>query len=89
MEGFRVIRSGDESSLKLLSYPERLSIAAKRGESHIVRLTEISQSAVTQENVNLNVDCLPWLNKFPEGSVHWYFVQLYDVDNTEFKYGNQ
>ena len=75
--------------MKLLSYPERLSIAAKSGESYTLQLTEVSQSAVTQENVNLNIDCLPWLSKFPEGSVHWSFIQLYDLGNTEFKLGNQ
>ena len=75
--------------MKLLSYPQRLSIAAKSGESYIVELTKNSQCAVTQENVNLNVDCLPWLNQFPEGSIHWNYIQLYDIGNTEFKHGNQ
>ena len=75
--------------MKLPSYPERSFIAAKSGESHIVRLTKNSQCAVTQENVSLNIDCYSWLNQFPEGSVHWNFIQLYDLGNTEFKYGNQ
>lgn len=75
--------------MKLPSYPERSFIAAKHGESHIVRLTGSSQCAVTQENVSLNIDCLYWLNQFPEGSVHWNFIQLYDIESTEVKHGNQ
>ena len=68
-----MFRGKSEEELLLLSDKERLISAAKSGEFHVVELTEASQSGVTLENVNLNLDCLPWLLRYPGGSIRWRF----------------
>ena len=79
--GFRVFRGKSEQELVLLSDKERLTNAAKSGEFHVVELTEASQSGVTQENVNLNLDCLPWLLRYPNGSISWKVILLDEFEN--------
>ena len=49
--------------LQLLPELEKLAVAAKTGETHILQLTEAVQGAVVQEDVTLNIDCLPWLEQ--------------------------
>ena len=56
--------------------PERLVFAAKSGESHVVRMTRSSQLGIAQEHASINIDCLPWLSRFPGGSIRWYEIQL-------------
>ena len=80
---FRVFRGSDESQLDGFTPKEKLAIAAKAGETQVVRLTGASQSAVVQEDVSLSLDCLPWLDQFPNGSIRWYFIQLDEFGNIE------
>ena len=75
--------------LQLLPELEKLAVAAKTGETHILQLTEAVQGAVVQEDVTLNIDCLPWLeqiqNQFEQNQleqdsdaymIRWSFIQL-------------
>ena len=80
---FQVFRGSDESQLAGFTPMERLAVAAKTGETQVVRLTGASQSAVVQEDVSLSLDCLPWLRRFPGGSITWTFVQLDEFGNLE------
>lgn len=74
---FRLFRGDETSQLQLLTDLERLEVAARSGETHVVELTEAAQGGVVQGDVFLNIDCLPWLNQNPEGSViRWLFIQL-------------
>ena len=75
-EQLQVFTGAQERELELLSDPEMLAVAARTGEVHIIELTGASQSAVAQEGVNLNIDCLPWLRRFPGGSIQWLVIQL-------------
>ena len=78
---FRVFSGAEKGELERLSDPEKLQVAARTGETHLIRLTNDSQSAVAQEGVNLN-DCLPFLQQtFPEGSIRWTFIQLDEFGN--------
>lgn len=80
-EQLRVFSGADERELDRLSDPELLAIAARTGDSHIIRLSAASQSAVAQEGVSLNIDCLPWLRRFPGGSIRWTVIQLDEFGN--------
>ena len=74
---FMVFRGDEVSELELLSDLERLEVAARTGDTQIIELTEASQGAVVQETVSINIDCLPWLNQNPGGSmIRWTVVQL-------------
>jgi hypothetical protein len=64
--------------------PERLAFAAKLlkpGESHVVRLTRSAQLGITQEDARIDIDCLPWLSRFPGGSIRWKYIQLDEFGN--------
>ena len=79
--GFRIFYSPDEQDLVDRLPPDsldRLAFAAKLGESHVVRMTRSSQLGISQEGANVNLDCLPWLSRFPGGSIRWKFVLLDD-----------
>ena len=80
-EDFRLFSGADERELELLSDPELLEIAAKTNDVVNIRLTGASQSGVAQEGVNVNIDCLPWLRRFPGGSIEWTFIQLDEFGN--------
>jgi hypothetical protein len=92
---FTVFRGADNlTRLQLLPEQERLEIAAKTGETHILRLTEEVQGAVVQEDVTLNIDCLPWLLQQQileqpleqppvEYTIRWSFIQLDEFGNVE------
>ena len=77
--GFKVFRGSEQSILEGLTPRERLDVAAKYGESHIVELTSSSQAAVSQENAMINLDCLPWRSgssQLQNGTIQWKFIQL-------------
>lgn len=91
---FTVFRGAENlTRLQLLSDQEKLAVAAKTGETHILRLTEEVQGAVVQEDVTLNIDCLPWLlqqqnQELPEQppieyTIQWSFIQLDEFGNVE------
>ena len=68
---------GDEvAEFNGFSDAERLEFAAKSGEAVIIRITGASQVATAQEESNVSIDCLPWLQQFPGGSIRWLRLQL-------------
>ena len=80
------------TTLQQLPDREKLAVAAKIGETHILRLTEAVQGAVVQEDVTLNIDCLPWLmqrlQQVPEQPpehfmIRWSFIQLDEFGNVQ------
>lgn len=76
---FRVFNGPDLEVLENRLPPdgqERLAFAARRGESNIVMLTRSSQLGIAQEGARINIDCLPWLSRFPNGSIQWYTLSL-------------
>ena len=74
---FRVFRGDEVDELRILSDRERLEVAARTGGVHTIEFTGPSQAAVVQEDVRVNLDCLPWFNQNPEGAViRWSVVQL-------------
>ncbi len=66
--------SGPEVELlRLGQNPELLELAAKTFESVIILINDSKVLAVVQESVNANFWCLPWLQRFPGGSIRWLF----------------
>ena len=83
---FRVFRSGAElREYEQFSEPERLAAAAQNPAAVVVRLTGAGQTATAQEGVSVSVDCLPWLRRFPGGSIRWTFIQLDEFGDIESK----
>lgn len=91
---FTIFRGAENlTRLQLLPDLEKLTVAAKTGETHILRLTEEVQGAVVQEDVTLNIDCLPWLlqqqsleppEQLPvQYTIRWSFIQLDEFGNVE------
>ena len=80
LRGFTVFRGSEESVLEGLSPMERLDVAAKYRESHVIELTSSSQAAAAQEAASINLDCSPLLNGLHgginNGSIRWRFIQL-------------
>jgi hypothetical protein len=74
---FRVFRTGSElREFEQLSARERLDFALLFPATEILEITGASQAATVQESVALNIDCLPWLRRFPGGSIRWFQTQL-------------
>ena len=61
--------------------PEGLAFAARTRESHVVRLTRSAQLGIAQEGARIDIDCLPWLSRFPGGSIRWKYIQLDEFGN--------
>ena len=82
-QGFRVFRTEAElEEFKQLNPRERLDTALKFPASEILEITGANQAATVQEGVSLNIDCLPWLQLFPEGSsIQWYSTLLDEIGN--------
>ena len=82
-QGFRVFRTEAElEEFKQLNPRERLDSALKFPASAILQLTGANQAATVQEGVTLDIDCLPWLQLFPEGSsIQWYSTLLDEIGN--------
>ena len=67
------------------SDPEKLEIAAKTGEHHIIDITNDSRLhlAFAQERVAINLDCLPLLQRIGQNNngefkILWSFIQFND-----------
>lgn len=56
--------------------PELLRRAARTGERVIVRITGRDMQVVAQEDVNVLLDCLPFLSMFPGGRITWLRERL-------------
>ena len=81
---FRVFSGPDLQGLaeRLPPYsPEGLAFAARTRESHVVRLTRSAQLGIAQEGARIDIDCLPWLSRFPGGSIRWKYIQLDEFGN--------
>ena len=75
--------SGPEIQLlRLGQNPALLKLAALTLESVIILIDDPEVLAVVQEDVNANFWCLPWLQRFPGGTIRWLF-QRRDVDTGE------
>ena len=74
---FRVFRTVTElREFEQLSDRERLDSALLFPATGILEITGANQAATVQEAVALNIDCLPWLRRFPGGSIQWFSIQL-------------
>ena len=80
--GFRVFRTEAElREFQQLSARERLDVALLYPAAEILEITGANQAATMQEGVSLSIDCLPWLQQFPNGSIQWYSLQLDEFAN--------
>ncbi len=68
--------------LRLGQNPEFLQYAAMTLETVTIVIDGPEVLAVVQEDVNANFWCLPWLQRFPGGSIRWFF-QRREVDTGE------
>ena len=59
--------------LRLGQNPELLQYAAMTLETVTIVIDGPEVLAVVQEDVNANFWCLPWLQRFPGGSIRWLF----------------
>ena len=79
---FRVFRTVTElREFEQLSARERLDSALLFPATAILEITGANQAATVQEAVTLNIDCLPWLQQFPGGSIQWFSIQLDEFGN--------
>ena len=79
---FRVFRSDEEQrEYEQLNDQQRLAVALQYPDAGIVELIGDTQTATVQDGVSLSVDCLPWLQKFTNGSIEWSYIQLDDFGN--------
>ena len=74
---FKVFTGNEEENLKLGQTPDLLSFAALTGEAVTIPVNEPSQTGIVQERVFVTMDCLPWLNRFPGGTIQWSRVVRY------------
>ena len=65
--------------LQLGQNPELLEFAAMTGESVLLIVDAPEVLGVVQENVNLYMNCLPWLERFPGATLKWLY-QPYDAN---------
>ncbi len=59
--------------MRLGQNPALLEFAAKTLETVTIVIDGPEILAVVQEQVNANFWCLPWLQRFPGGSIRWLF----------------
>ena len=64
--------------LEFQQNPELLPLAATN-ERIFVEITSAQSASIVREGMNINMDCLPWLNSFPDrggsGSIQWLMLQ--------------
>ena len=73
---FKVFTGKEEENLKLGQNPKLLPFAASTGEVANIPINESSQTGIVQEGVFVSMNCLPWLNRFPGGTIQWSLVRL-------------
>lgn len=73
---FRTITGAEERALELAQDPALLELAARTGESVLIVIDGPSTTAIVQEGVNVNITCLPWLQRFHGGSIQWSRLPL-------------
>lgn len=79
---FKVLSAQELRDINLRQNPELLLLAARTGETVTIEITSASQGGVVQEDVNTILDCTPWLQNFPGGTVRWYRYRFTDLDHT-------
>ena len=61
-----------ERRIELLQQrPDLLELAARTNERIFFEIDGPEFVVIVQENVNVNMDCLPWLSLFPGGDIQW------------------
>ena len=78
-------REAEVAEYNGFSDAERLEFAARSGEAVIIRITGESQIATAQEASNISIDCLPWLQQFPGGSIQWFRLGLDEFGNPSMR----
>ena len=87
---FRVFRGDEENELSVLTDRERLEVAARTGGMFTIEITGPSQAAVVQEEVTINLDCLPWLLQNPDDYViRWTVVALDEFGEPTSEYNKR
>ena len=64
---------------RLRQDPALLELAARTNERILIEIDGPDFVAIVEENVNVNMDCLPWLMLFPGGDIKW-FVRARDIN---------
>jgi hypothetical protein len=72
---YPVITAQMERELMLNQNPELLALAATRNQRILVEIEGPRSIVAVQEGVNANLDCFPWLSRFPGGTVEWFRIQ--------------
>lgn len=80
---FRQLSAQDLQNISLMQSIELLDYAARTGENVTVEITAPVQGAIIQENVNITLDCLPWLRNFPGGVVSWSRFDFTNIDHED------
>ena len=65
-----------EDAPALSQNPDLLDVTAKTGETIKIQLNSPDQTGFFQENVNVLLDCTPWLMRFPGGGVRWFSLRF-------------
>lgn len=78
---FRQLSASEWEEIELRHDPELLTTAARTGESVNIVLNASLIGALVQEGVNVNIDCLPWLQDYPGGTIHWE-RSLFQINST-------
>ena len=78
VEEYIPISGAQLQDLEFQQNPELLPLAATN-ERIFVEMTSAQSASIVREGVNVNMDCLPWLNSFPDrggsGSIRWLMLQ--------------
>lgn len=78
---YEPLTGAQQRRIALMQDPQLLQLAAMANERVFIELNGLEQGAFVQEGVNTNIDCLPWLRRFPGGSIQWFFA-LMNEDGT-------
>ena len=71
VEPYSPLSPSDERIAQLSQDPSLLELAAMTGDRIFIVFESLMQTAIVQEDVNVNMDCLPWLSRFPGGDIQW------------------
>lgn len=68
---YPAITGAEERALDLSQNPELRALAATRNERIFIEIDGPQSTVIVEEGVNANMDCFPWLSRFPGGTVQW------------------
>ena len=70
---FKQLSARELAEFELRHEPRTLEVAAKTAETVVIHLESTLSGAFVQEGVNVNMDCLPWLQNliYPGGNITW------------------